>query len=253
MRAVFTVKIQGGPEGYFPSDEDVVVALRRSGWEPRFGPFWEYFCDAAAAECSVGEMAAAEMRVRALWYTEQAHKAFEAMPEVAADSPERDSVVYFGRLPETDTCFAVTRVVMGELKFRLLQDELLDLQASTDRIVRSILKQDLFVSIIRGKVEIYERGRDRVLLTGKVISNVLREAYRRDSRDVALATVPFLLFLAVFPLSVAVAGELEPHVASLIERFSTAMLTTTIVSSLGFLSVLLRLRRESIVEWEYGR
>lgn len=252
MRAVFTVKLEGKPSGAFPSDEEVISVLRDFGWEPRSGPFWEYFCD-RAADCPIDEQAAAEERVRSLWYSEQGHRAFDSMPELKPQDPERDSVIYFGRLAETDTEFVVTRLVMGELKFRLLQPELIDLQSATDQVIKSVLPEEIFGGVVRSKVVVYETGQNHVLLTGEVIANALREAYRRDSRDVALTIVPLLLFIVMFPVSHAVAPELRPDIASLIDRFSTAMLTTSIVSALGFLNILFRLRRESAVIWEYGR
>ncbi len=253
MRSVFTVKLEARPGSVFPSDAEVVAALRGSGWEARRGPFWQYFCDdAIAASCPVVEEAAAEERVRLMWYREEANRVFKRMPELCEDDPEREAVIYFGRLAVLDAEFVVTRLVMGELKFRLLKDELVDLQSATDRVIRSVLRQSIFVEVSRSRVVIFEHGRDRVLLTGQVMRGTWREAYHRDSRDVLLTVVPLLLFLVAFPLDRTFGSLLASDIRSVFDRFATAMLTTAIVSALSFMNQLLRLARESVVVWEYG-
>ena len=250
MRAVFTVKLDERPDGSFPSDDEIVATIRGYGWEPRTGPYWEYFCELGAS-CAVGDRAVQEVERRE-WYREQAESIFAEMPEVLRTDPERESVIYFGRMGDDNTEFVVTRRVMGELKFRLLHRELLKLQSSTDRAVKRVLDEDGFCGVIGSRVTVYERGRNVVLLSGTVVSNRLREAYKRDSRDIALTVVPLLLFLVMFPLDYAFGGPLRPDIRAALDRLTTAMLTTAVVSALGFMSVYWRLGRESSVVWEYG-
>lgn len=251
MRCVFTVKLEERPDGSFPSDDEVIAAIRGFGWEPRIGPNWDYFCSIGAA-CAIGDRADQEAE-RRQWYREQAETVFSEMPEVKVSDPERRSVIYFGRMASEDTEFTVTRRVMGELKFRLLHRELLKLQSATDRAVKKVLAEPLFCGVVGSKVTVFERGRDVVLLSGAVVSSRLREAYRRDSRDIALTLVPLVIFLVMFPLDYQFGGGLRPDIRSLFDRFATAMLTTAIVSALSFMSVYFRLARESSVVWDYGR
>ena len=250
MRSTFTVKLEERSDGSFASDDEVIAAIRGFGWEPRLGPNWEYFC-AIGAACALGDRADQE-RERREWYRDQADIVFAEMPEVKRTDNERDAVIYFGRMADESTQFIVTRRVIGELKFRQLNRELLKLQSSTDRIIKDVLAEPLFCGVIGSKVTVYERGREVVLLSGDVVSNRLREAYRRDSRDIALAVVPLLLFIAIFPLDYQFGSLLRPDVRALLDRFSTAMLTTSIVSLLAFATVFWRLRRESSVVWDYG-
>jgi len=250
MRAVFTVKLDARPDGSFASDDEIIAAIRGFGWEPRTGPHWEYFC-ALGASCAIGDRADQES-VRREWYRQQAEVVLSEMPEVKRTDPERDAVIYFGTMADEDTKFIVTRRVMGELKFRLLHRELLKLQSSTDRAVRNVLSAKLFCGVIGNKVTIFERGREVVLVSGDVVANQLREAYKRDYRDIALAVVPLILFVVLFPLDVMFGGSLSPDVRGVVDRFATAMLTTSIVSALGFLTVYWRLGREGRVVWHYG-
>lgn len=251
MRSVFTVKLDEGPDGNFPSDDDIVAALRGFGWEARSGPNWEYFCSLGAA-CAYGDRAGEEAERRE-WYREQADLVFAEMPEVLRTDPECDAVIYFGQMADQDTVFIATRRVMGELKFRLRHKELLKLQSSTDRLVKNVLAQELFCDIVGSRVTVYERGRNVVLLSGDIVTNRLREAYRRDSRDIALTVVPLVIFLVAFPLDYKFGGPLRPDIRSLFDRFTTAMFTTAIVSGLSFLSVYFRLARESSIVWDYGQ
>jgi hypothetical protein len=250
MRSVFTVKLEERSDDSFPGDDEIIAALRGFGWEPRIGPNWEYFC-ALGAACAVGDRAVQE-RERRAWYREQAETVFKEMPELDVTDPERNSVIYFGRIADEDTVFTVTRRVMGELKFRLLHKELLKLQSATDRAVRNVLQENLFCGVVGSKVTVYERGRKVALLTGQVISNQLREAYKRDSRDIALTVVPLVLFLILIPLDYSFGGALRPDLRGVADRVATAMLTTAIVSGLGFLTVYWRLGREGSVVWDYG-
>lgn len=250
MRATFTVKLDVRPDGSFPSDDEVIAAIRGYGWEPRTGPNWEYFCSIGAA-CAIGDKAEQE-KERRQWYREQAETVFAEMPEVIVTDPEREAVIYFGIMAEDNTEFIVTRRVMGEIKFRLLHKELLKLQSAADRAVRNVLEEEIFCGVIGSQVTVYERGRNIVLLSGYVVSNRWREAYKRDSRDIALTIVPLTLFLVMFPLDYKFGGPLRPDIRALSDRFTTAMFTTAIVSALSFLSVFFRLGRESRIVWNYG-
>jgi len=64
MRSVFTVKLDRYEENSFPSDDEIVAAIRGFGWEPRSGPHWEYFCSLGAA-CALQDRAQDEVERRA--------------------------------------------------------------------------------------------------------------------------------------------------------------------------------------------
>ena len=98
-------------------------------------------------------------------------------------------------------------------------------------------------------VVIYEQGNDYMVLSGRVIPDPLRETLRKDRKSTLLVIIPLIIF--AFLASIVTSIDLGGHTftAGTMERMSTALLTTALVSSLNLFETYLEIYRNRIIVW----
>lgn len=273
MRAVFTVELSKKDDKY-PLDEELAVLL--DGLGRGFKNLGEMSRSriraimTAQSKSALGDKPPAEVangnavssaiiapldsyELRREKYKVLAEELFTEMPEVAG--AELSGVIYVGIFQQQQALFVVTGINHREITFRLLHRELPRLQASTVQMIKDLMTTWMVEPCLSSdhvEVNIYERKFDNVIITGHVITKPLREARRADLKDVLLTVVPAALF---FPLTALVENwDLWTHGASpfwhgQLERFSTALMTTSLVSALGFLQTYLQIKRSKTIDW----
>lgn len=272
MRAVFTIElIKKGDE--YPSDEEIAGLMEGLG--RGFRDLEEVTPDRIHhilnAQIPTHKHASQErvplsphpspMKAKStMSYAERQHKycllareLFDEMPEVAA--AEMNGVIFLGCLQKQQTLFFLTRMNQREVSFRLLQRELPRLQSSTAQIIKDLIS----VNLVGGKrrfedveVNIYERNYDRVIIKGRVITNSVYETWRDNHKDTLLFIVPLLLLIPtafILDHADALARTVTPFWHSELERMSTALLTTSIVSALGVIQTWVQIRRMKLIDW----
>jgi hypothetical protein len=101
-------------------------------------------------------------------------------------------------------------------------------------------------------VKVYERNFDHVIIEGRVITRPVRETMRSNIKDSLLFFVPLLLF---FPSAFfldhwdALAHNVGQVWHGHLERFSTALLTTALVSILGLAQTWLQIKSSKLIDW----
>jgi hypothetical protein len=100
------------------------------------------------------------------------------------------------------------------------------------------------------QIVIYEQGNDYIILSGRVIPNPLLETFRSDRKSVLLTLIPLLIFciIAAFVLF-GVNTENFGCLGGTLERLSTALMTTTLVSGLSLFETYLEIYRNRIIVW----
>lgn len=232
MRAVFTVDLPANHEHKYPDNLQIVQLLRSFGWEPMDVCILE-------DETSKGQK-----------YQELGEPLFQHMPATAV--AKTDDVIFCGYLSDDYTRFVVIRLVNGQITFRLNNMMLARLQKSTEKMVRKLLHARLnggSLQVSNQSVVIYEQGNDYVVLNGRVIPNPLQETLRKDRKSVLLVIIPLIIF--AFLASIVNTIDLGDHTftAGSMERMSTALLTTALVSSLGLFETYLEIYRNRIIVW----
>jgi hypothetical protein len=236
MRAVFTVDIPVDREGHFSADKEVLDLVRSFGWEPI--EVRKYGDDEAAKQ---------------IRYKEMADELFTQMPEIANE--EKDNAIFFGYIADDQTKFVITRRVEGQITFRLLHPNLPRLQSSTEKAVKKILNAPFVgtksLRVSNQSVVIYERGFEHIILSGRVIPSPFRETFRSDRKDLILFIFPLIIdvpLMLTLPFVDATAHRL---ISGTLERSSTALLTTSLVSALGLLQTYLEINRNHIIAWNF--
>jgi hypothetical protein len=232
MRAVFTVDLPLNHENKYPDNLQIVQLMRSFGWEPM---------DVCGLEDEI---------VKSQKYQELGEPLFQHMPATAV--AKTDDVIFCGYLSDDYTRFVVLRLVNGQITFRLNNIMLVRLQKSTEKIVRKLLQARLnggALQVSNQSVVIYEQGNDYVVLNGRVIPNPLRETLRKDKKSVLLVLVPLIVF--TFLASIVNSIDMGGHTftAGTMERMSTALLTTALVSSLSLFETYLEIYRNRIIVW----
>ncbi|GIK41326.1 MAG: hypothetical protein BroJett011_51590 [Chloroflexota bacterium] len=232
MRAVFTVDLPLNHENKYPDNLQIVQLMRSFGWEPM-------------EVCGLEDEA-----VKCQKYQELGELLFEHMPATAV--AKTDDVIFCGYLSDDYTRFVVLRLVNGQITFRLNNLMLARLQKSTEKMVRKLLQAHLnggSLQVSNQSVVIYEQGNDYVVLNGRVIPNPLRETLRKDKKSALLVLAPLLVF--TFLASIVNSIDLSGHTftAGTMERMSTALLTTALVSSLSLFETYLEIYRNRIIVW----
>ncbi len=235
MRSVFTIDLPVNNEGIYSDNHEVLKLLRSFGWEP------------AGIRDLGNDETAKEQK-----YKESAEVLFRDMPEIAVE--EKDYVIFFGFLADTQTKFAVTRTVEGQITFRLLHPVLPRLQSSTRKMVRKIIASrlsDKQLEISNQSIVIYERGFDHIILSGRVIPSAVRETIRTDRKDMLLFVGPLLFLVPLAAGLVLVNPATHRLLGGTLERMSTALLTTSLVSLLGLIQNYYEIRRNRLIAWTF--
>lgn len=188
-------------------------------------------------------------------YKRLANELFAEMPEVAA--AEKEYVVFAGYIADMQTPFVITRMVLGQMTFRLLHRELPRLQLSTEKMLRNILDAKLEGSaliISNPRVTVFERRYDHIIITGRVITNAIAETIRSDLKDFILFLVPLILFsITIYALMTLPAPNPPTLGHGILERANTAFLTTTVISLLSLIQVYVEIRRSRLIDWTVPR
>jgi hypothetical protein len=233
MRAVFTVDLPL-VDGKYPGDAQIVETFRSFGWEP-------------VEVCQCEDEAAKLQKCREL-----SQVLFQDMPPGSMSRLEH--VVTYGYMADDYTRFVVLKLVEGQITLRLTNDVLSQLQTSTTKIVKKLLRTPIngqSFKISNQRVVIYERGNDYIVMTGRVVPHPFLETCRSDRKSLLLAIVAFSIFIFVVTL-LALTGmnpESSRLFAGTLERLSTAMLTATIVSSLNLSETYFEIYRNRIIIW----
>lgn len=232
MRSVFTVDLPLSQDNNYPDNQQIVDLLRSFGWEP-------------LEVCGLEDEIAKSQK-----YRELGEPLFQHMPATAVATPK--DVIFCGYLSDDFTRFIVLRLVNGQITFRLSNMVLARLQASTEKIIRKLLQVRLnggWFGVCNQAVIIYEQGNDYVVAHGRVVPSPVRETFRKDKKSVLLVMVSLVIFTL---LALVVNGvDLGNHTftAATLERMSTALLTTALVSGLGLLETYLEIYRNRIIVW----
>lgn len=232
MRSVFTVDLPLGQDKTYPDNQQIIDLLRSFGWEP-------------LEVCGLADEAAKSQK-----YQELGEPLFQHMPATAVATPK--DVIFCGYLSDDFTRFIVLRLVNGQITFRLSNMVLARLQTSTEKIIRKLLQARLnggWFGVCNQAVIIYEQGNDYVVAHGRVVPSPIRETLRKDKKSVLLVIISLVIFTL---LALVVNGvDLGDHTftAATLERMSTALLTTALVSGLGLLETYLEIYRNRIIVW----
>jgi hypothetical protein len=232
MRAVFTVDLPLSHDNKYPDNQQIVELMRSFGWEPM-------------DVCLLADEAAKGQK-----YQELGEPLFQNMPATAVATT--GDVIFCGYLSDDYTRFVILRLVNGQITFRLSNIVLARLQKSTEKIVRKLLDARLngrSLNVSNQAVVIYEQGNDYVVMSGRVIPSPLRETLRKDKKSVLLIAVPLIIF--AFLASIVNTLDMSGHTftAGTMERMSTALLTTALVSSLSLAETYLEIYRNRIIVW----
>jgi hypothetical protein len=233
MRSVFTVEIPAISGDKYPSNADFLNRLRMLGWE----------------DMKIKDMADDE---KARIYQEKAEELWKFMPEVATHT-EKDYVVFYGILLDNQTKFVVTRLNESQATFRLLHVKLDKLQSSTDTIIRKLLKtygNEPVLKVSNNAIAIYEKGDAEVIIDGRVIIDPFWEAVRTDRKNMLLTVFGFVLTVPSLLSLLLVSSTTNRILGGTLERLSTAFLSTTVVSAIGFLQTYLQVKSIKLIDWD---
>jgi hypothetical protein len=232
MRAVFTVDIPSIGHAKFPNNQEIINELRTHGWE----------------NVEVSELDESQQTAK---YKELAIHLLEQMPEIRK-TEEANQVIYYGELQDDKTKFVVTRVVQGQMTFRLLHPNLARLQRSTEKIISKLINSrlgDTQFNISNDLVLVYERGFEDVIIEGRVISKPFREATKTNRRDVLLVLGSILILVPTIIGLFFYSSAENRIIGGTLESLSTALITTIIVSALGFFQTYYEIMREKLIHW----
>ncbi len=231
MRSLFTVEIQQTGASY-PSDQDVVEALRLQAWDRK----------------GTSDL---DWAARVEFYKNDSEVYWQEMPEMAFD--EKEYIIFCGKLQDNKTRVIVTRMVQGEANIRLINHSLGDLQSSTARVIKRITvdnNSDNRAKIRNNSVRIYERGHEHVVIYGNVIPSPLKEAARRDAKNLYLSAGTLILGIITLISSYLMVGGVHGFIAGNLERISTAMLTTFVVTAITFFQTYFHIRQHDVIHWK---
>jgi hypothetical protein len=233
MRAVFTVDVPT-VDGKYPTNDEFLTRLRNNGWE----------------DVKLQHLDEDEKQRK---YQELAKDLFSDMPELANE--EKEYVIFYGVLQDNQTKFIVTRRITGQATFRLLQPALGRLQRSTEKMIRQLVNpshHDKPLSVSYQSVFIYERGHEDVIIRGRIIPKPIWEAWRIDRKNIFLSVGSFLLVVPVIALQLFISTDEHRVIGGNLERLSTALLTTLLVSVLGFYQTYVEIKKNKIIAWTVG-
>lgn len=271
MRAVFSLQIPtfelSNPENSkeatesFPIDQEVVGLLNTFGWtldlnaiEPKdiiaiIGEREE------SAPTTGGAVAACRPRSEEITESQRhfvsiTKPIFQEMPEVAA--AEKGRAIYVGYISSEQTLFIVTRMVPGELTFRLLHKELDRLQKATVLLVRKLVG-----SALRGRtlviadpiVKIYERRNNHVIIEGRIVTRPLQEVVQDRLIDAIVFAFALGVAIVSFPPFWKNAMT-DNTLFGMLERFNTALITTALILVVQLLVAWVQVKRRRLIRWQ---
>lgn len=274
MRAVFTIELAKNEAGHYPTDEEIAGLMEGlgRGFRDLADTTPEHIMAILNAQSPSHKSASSDRSASlaphrapgetrpTLSYEERRHlycvlakQLFGEMPEVAA--AEMNGVIFLGCVQKMQTLFFLTRMNEREVTFRLLQRELPRLQSSTAQIMKDLISVGLVGARRRFEdveVHVYERNYDRIVIKGRVITNSFYETWRDNHKDTLLFIVPLLLLSPtafILDHQDALAHSMTKFWFAELERLSTALLTTSIVSALGVVQTWFQIKRMKLIDW----
>jgi hypothetical protein len=272
MRAVFTLQLPGfeissekknGDTESFPADQEVICLLDTFGWtldlsviEPKDIIAIIGERDLSTTE-SRGNSSAAGIVSRSeeladprRHFVSITDPIFDEMPEVAA--AEQGRAIYIGYISSEQTPFIVTRIVPGELTFRLLHKELERLQKATILLVRKLVGRPLRgrpLIIADPVVKIYERRNNHVIIEGRIVTRPLQEIMQ--DRLIDTIVFAFSLSLAIVSLPPLWRDFMNDNmVFGMLERFNTALITTALILAIQLFGAWVQVKRYRLIRWQ---
>lgn len=239
MRAIFTVSLNKKSQSTIATKEDFINTLKFNGWE-----------DVNLVPDNVNEKSDGQRT-----YSDATASLWGHMPEIAQD--EKDYLIYYFRLVDTQTDVIITHRNKGTVKFRLLNPDLEKLLEACELLIRELTKPEDSKStayiVNSGRVEILEKGDIHLIIRGRVIANHFKEAKRVNGKNFYLGITMLIAFIL---LIVGLVTENWIHVGhetvlfGSTERLSTVAITTAIVSGFDFWQTYRRLKSNKIISWK---
>jgi hypothetical protein len=243
MRAIFTVSLNRKAQGALASTTDFLNSLKANGWE-----------DVNLVADSSAETPDGNGR-RKRTYAEATESLWRLMPETAVD--EREYLVYFFRLQDTQTDVVLTQRNTGSVKFRLINPNLEKLLEACEVLIRQLTKptdtRDPVYSIKSRRVEILEKGDTHEIIAGRVIVDHLAEARALNGKNYWLSIVTAICFVLLTGILFLLkwSGLTEQSIwLGFTERLTTVAITTSVISVFDFVQTYRQLRRHKIVAWK---
>jgi hypothetical protein len=265
MRAIVNVRVPRASDGRFLNDRQLRNILQGMGLEPSDIPSYP-----AASDNQDTPDPTIEGQIQQ-YSLNRAEPIIFRMPERSDEETQRKefakkTIFYAGTLSNSNTLFMVNRESNGTARFRLLNSKIEDLQEGCDDLIRiiehhnrSLIERFLhvfarsdssFLSLgIEEKIKIYEHGLEESTISGVVIKGFRRRwryILRHSGLEVTVFFVGAILFGMSFVLLNSDVIRSESSLTGHIERFSTAMITTAIVS---LISVFNAFRLMPVVQW----
>lgn len=250
MRALMHLVIPQDKNGVFLSNEAIRQELQALGLRP---PDMPKPPDDAAESARFSY----EESVRTYCVT-LAQPILERMPKNTPEEQERrgfaeKNIFYASYLASSNTVFMVTRQTDGAARLRLLNPKIEDLQEGCVEFAEMVegLRSRKTPQAIRMApvVKIFEHGLEESTISGTLVRGIRRKwqyVRKRAGLEIVISAVTGGLFLVSFLLTVSGVISSDSVLRDHLDRFSTAMLTSAIVSAI---SVIHSYRTMPVIQW----
>jgi hypothetical protein len=242
MRALINVKLPQDSDGSFFDIQEFRNALQTMRLKP---------LDIPSANGAEGENNMKE------YFLARAEPIFHKMPETTEEEKarkefSRQNIVYASDLPRSNSLFMVTAHTEGEYRFRLLNPKIEELQDGCEDLIIRIREynekhRDRQLTVY-GKIRIFEHGLEESTISGSIVHKTLFENIKTlASRELLLVRVGLIIFLVGFFINFLPVIKSIDWLSGLIDRFSTALLTTAVVSGVSIYHTVIRLA--PVIQW----
>jgi len=237
MRAVFTIKIpiisvdaDSQQRKVFMTRLQFVSKIAELGWET-----------SELSQLNDGEKLERYKQIASDVFTDT------IMPELAAE--EKSELVFVGKIQAYQTKLYVTMPTINQATIRLLHENLGNLLRASEMAVKMIVSVGF--QIVDNEILVFEKAHDNVIVHGRHIAKPWKETRKIAKKEsftgytAVLLTILSLTGLVVIP-------QTNTVIHGTLERFSTAMITTFVISLLSILHTFWNIRRTLPVRWNVG-
>lgn len=274
MRALINIDVPKDGEGNYLTNQQLRVLIDKLGQRPTDMPFNAKKATGSpeneGAEEAIREYCAKKAAhiIERLPMNYDYHTHNEQEEERLTERKEfaRRNIFYAGTLTDSGADFMVTRESNGIIRIRLLHQKIEDLQAGCVdlfRLIQRLNRRPIRRILSRGSegdgtwfefkvsdtIRIFEHGLEESTISGVVVKGVRRRWRYLRSRaglEIGLALFGLIAFGFCFAILQADVLASEDIWRGQIERISTAMATTAIVSSISVTSAM---ARKPIIQW----
>jgi hypothetical protein len=242
MRALINVKLPQDSDGSYIDVTEFRNALQSMRLKP---------LDIPSSNGSDSEMKMKE------YFLARAEPIFHKMPETTDEEKarkefSRQNIVYASDLPRSNSLFMVTAHTEGEYRFRLLNPKIEELQDGCEDLVVRIREYNEKHAdrqlTVYGKIRIFEHGLEESTISGSVVhKTLLKNVQTLAPREFLLVRVGLIIFIIGFSLNFMPVIQSIDWLHGLIDRFSTALLTTAVVSGVSIYHTVIRLA--PVIQW----